>query len=221
MATILVVDDEPDVRRVIRDALERDGHAVVETPDAVGAAAALHAGPTVDLVLLDIGMPDGSGLDLLADHDRPDVPIIVVSGRSAEPDRVVGLRLGADDYIVKPFSVHELAARVAAVLRRAATRSAPPMVFGDLTILAIEREVSVLGARVELTSREFDLLSHLARHPRQVFNRDDLLRDIWHSKAAWQDPATVTEHVRRLRHKLGAGRIETVRGAGYRFVPGD
>jgi DNA-binding response OmpR family regulator len=221
MATILVVDDEPDVRQVIRQALERDGHDVVESSDATGADAALRNGTVVDLVLLDIGMPDRSGLDLLTESGRPDVPIIVVSGRSAEPDRVVGLRLGADDYIVKPFSVHELAARVAAVLRRAASRSAPPMVFGDLTILPIEREVSVGGSSVELTAREFALLLHLAAHARQVFSRDDLLRDIWHSKAAWQDPATVTEHVRRLRHKVGAGRIETVRGAGYRFVPGD
>jgi DNA-binding response OmpR family regulator len=221
MATILVVDDEPDVRQVIRDALERDGHAVVETPDAHGAVAALRGGSIVDLVLLDIGMPDGSGLDLLADHGRPDVPIIVVSGRSTEPDRVVGLRLGADDYIVKPFSVHELAARVAAVLRRAATRPAPPMAFGDLTILPIERQVVVGSSVVELTTREFELLFHLARHPRQVFSREDLLRDIWHSKPAWQDQATVTEHVRRLRHKVGAHRIETVRGAGYRFVVAD
>jgi two-component system phosphate regulon response regulator PhoB len=183
--------------------------------------AALRCGPSVDLVLLDIGMPERSGLDLLADHGRPDVPIIVVSARSAEPDRVVGLRLGADDYIVKPFSVHELAARVAAVLRRASHRDAPPMVFGDLTIRPIEREVTVGSSAVELTTREFELLAHLARHPRQVFSREDLLRDIWHSKAAWQDPATVTEHVRRLRHKLGADRIETVRGAGYRFLPGN
>jgi DNA-binding response OmpR family regulator len=95
------------------------------------------------------------------------------------------------------------------------------MVFGALTILPIEREVVVGRTVVELTTREYELLAHLARHPRQVFSREDLLRDIWHSKAAWQDPATVTEHVRRLRHKVGAHLIETVRGAGYRFVPGD
>lgn len=243
MASILLLDDQPDVRRLLATALQREGHQVHEASDGAQALAAFDAAPVVDLVLLDIEVPGGvNGLEVLRRlHAKGDVPVILVTGRGDEPDRIVGLRMGAEDYVVKPFSVNELMARVANVLRRrppiavaasvpvepepaAAPEGVGTVTAGPITLDTRRREVEVRGAPVQLTHREFELLEHLARAPMAVFSRDELLRDIWRSKSEWQDPATVTEHVRRLRSKLEVDParprlIQTVRGAGYRLVP--
>jgi DNA-binding response OmpR family regulator len=151
----------------------------------------------------------------------------MLTARSEESDRVAGLELGADDYVVKPFSPRELAARVNGVLRRAAPKSPPvgdTLEFEGLTIDNRSREVRLHGELVEMTPKEFDVLAHLAASPRQVFSRADLLRDVWQSSPEWQDPATVTVHIRRVRHKIesdpGDPRwLQTAWGVGYRFQP--
>jgi len=187
--------------------------------------------------VLDVNMPSIGGFDVLSQIRRTDtVPVIMVTGRAGETDRVLGLELGADDYVVKPFSPRELASRVRAVLRRStiARRNAEHgqalaenddrLDFGHISIDLGAREVTILGSVVDLTTREFDLLAFLARSPRRVFSRQQLLERVWASAAGWQDAATVTEHVRRIRHKTEAAGapehwIRTVRGVGYAFEP--
>ncbi len=224
-ARILVVDDEPRVREVVAAYLEREGYRVDQAADAGGARARLEGAPP-DLVILDVMFPGASGLDLLTElRSRGEVPVILLTARAEETDRVLGLELGADDYIVKPFSPRELVARVRTVLRRA--RPVPEVErieFGELTIDVPSREVSLGGSPVPLTAKEFDLLVYLAAHPRQVFSRAQLLDQVWDSSAEWQDPATVTVHVRRLRGKIESDPsnprwLETVWGVGYRFRP--
>ena len=160
-----------------------------------------------------------------------DLPAVFLSGRGLEGDRIAGLRLGADDYVVKPFSAGELSARIESVLRRSRARLAPVssapsgVSFGELSIDPLSREVTCAGVPVELTAKEFDLLAFLAASPRQVFSRQQLLQQVWSSSREWQDEATVTEHVRRVRRKIEADPdrprwIRTVRGVGYRFEPG-
>lgn len=226
MARILVVDDQPSMRSVLALALGEEGHTVAEAADGPAALALLEAGVGVDLVLLDLELGTGSGLDVLPDlKAHHDLPVIVVTGRDREVDRVIGLRLGADDYVGKPFSVPELMARVVAVLRRYPPgRARAELRFGPLVIAPDERAVSLDGRPVATTNLEFSLLVHLARSPLKVHSREALLRDIWRSSPSWQSLNTVTEHVRRLRRKLGGDGgsrewIETVRGTGYRFVP--
>jgi DNA-binding response OmpR family regulator len=224
---VLVVDDEPTVREVVAGYLRRDGHTVSEAADGVTALQLLEADPP-DLVVLDMMLPGVNGLDLLR-HIRAngDIPVIMLTARAEEADRVAGLELGADDYVVKPFSPRELAARVNGVLRRAAPRSvstAVPLRFDGLTIDVRAREVHLDGAVVDMTPKEFDVLAHLASSPREVFSRADLLRDVWQSSPDWQDPATVTVHVRRIRNKIEVDPerprwITTVWGVGYRFEP--
>jgi DNA-binding response OmpR family regulator len=176
-------------------------------------------------VILDVNLPERGGFEVLsAIRERWGVPVILLTGRLSEIDRVLGLELGADDYVVKPFSPRELAARVRAVLRRSAAAPNPGLDFGELEIDAASRQVRVRGALVELTAREFDLLAFLARAPRQVFSHNELLVQVWNSTSDWQDPATVTEHVRRIRAKIEQDRehprwIRTVRAAGYAFEP--
>lgn len=179
-----------------------------------------------DVVLLDISMPEMDGLAVLARlRETSMLPVILLTARGAEEDRIRGLDLGADDYVVKPFSPGELAARVRSVLRRA--RAGGPVGVLDLEGLRIDlaaRDVAVGGAPVALTPKEFDLLATLAGAPRQAFSRAQLLRQVWGSQEAWQTPATVTEHVRRLRSKIEADAdhprwIHTVRRVGYRFEP--
>jgi DNA-binding response OmpR family regulator len=169
-----------------------------------------------------------NGLDILRRiRASGDMPVIMLTARSEESDRVAGLELGADDYVVKPFSPRELAARVNGVLRRAAPKPATVadvIEFDGLIIDNRSREVRCAGELVELTPKEFDVLAHLAGAPRQVFSRADLLRDVWQSSPDWQDPATVTVHVRRIRNKIEADPenprwITTVWGVGYRFEP--
>jgi DNA-binding response OmpR family regulator len=222
---VLVVDDEPRVREVVAAYLERDGYRVLAAADAAAARGHL-TGQTPDLVILDVMFPGASGLELLGEIRRSSqVPVIVLTARTEEADRVLGLELGADDYVVKPFSPRELVARVRSVLRRAVPVQAPErMTFDGLEIDRGAREVLVSGERVVLTAREFDLLAFLAEHPRQVFSRAQLLDQVWDSSVDWQDPATVTVHVRRIRRKIEADPAEprwitTAWGVGYRFEP--
>jgi two-component system, OmpR family, phosphate regulon response regulator PhoB len=226
-ATILVVDDDEDIRTLLSRSLRADGFAVTAVGDGDAARDALRSGGH-DLVVLDVVLPAEDGLDLLAElRKTSDVPVIMLTGRGDEQDRILGLKLGADDYLVKPFSPGELAARITSVLRRSrpsSSTAAPGLDFGDLCIDPITREVTARGEVVALTAKEFDLLTFLATAPRQVFSREQLLTQVWGSSSDWQDPATVTEHVRRVRRKIEADPdqprwITTVRGVGYRFEP--
>jgi len=222
---VLVVDDEPMVREVVTRYLERDGYLVDAVADGA-TALDLTERIAFDLVVLDLMLPAEGGLDVLSTlRRRGHTPVILLSARGDEGDRVLGLELGADDYVVKPFSPRELSARVRSVLRRAtAPPAASALRFGDLEIDSVTREVRVAGQVVAVTRREFDLLHYLASAPRQVFTRAQLLAQVWDSSPEWQDPATVTVHVGHLRQKLEADpgrprRLVTVRGVGYRFEP--
>lgn len=223
---LLVVDDDPDVRRVLVRMLEDEGYAAAEAEGGAAVRAALANG-VPDLILLDLMLSGEDGFDVLASIRRSsDVPVIILSGKLQESDRVLGLRLGADDYVLKPFSGPELAARVASVLRRTSRAPTAPTIleFGDLEIDITSREVRLRGDTIETTLKEFDLLVFLASSPRQVFTREQLLDHVWGSSSAWQHDGTVTEHIRRIRQKLcvtpGRDRwIRTVRGVGYRFEP--
>ncbi len=219
---MLVVDDEPMVREVVQTYLERDGFEVTSVEDGRAALEYMqHHDP--DLVILDVMLPEIDGLTVLRRlRDRTDVPVILLTARGEEPDRVLGLELGADDYVPKPFSPRELSARVRSVLRRTTVKDAAEVLeFGTLTIDNRTRQVCVDGTAIDLTRREYELLAFLAASPGQVFSRAQLLEQVWDSSADWQDPATVTVHVRRLRQKLGADPewIKTVWGVGYRFDP--
>ena len=229
-STVLVVDDELMVREVVARYLEQDGHTVVEAADGDAGLAWL-ADHRPDLVVLDVMLPGADGLTILRHlREQGDVPVILLTARTEEVDRVVGLEMGADDYVVKPFSAREVAARVRTVLRRAAT-AAPARSEADQLIehhrLRIDlgaRTVEAAGTDVALTAKEFDLLALLAGSPRQVFSRRQLLEQVWDSAPEYQDPATVTVHVGRLRQKLERdpdhpSSIVTVWGVGYRFEP--
>ncbi|MBA2337796.1 MAG: response regulator transcription factor [Acidimicrobiia bacterium] len=222
---VLVVDDEPRVREVVATYLQRDGFRVKTAADGSTARACLREF-NPDLVVLDLMLPAVSGLTLLRDIRRiGDLPVIVLSARTDEADRVTGLELGADDYVIKPFSPRELVARVHSVMRRAtATMPAGPLSFRGLEIDLASRTIQLDGSEIEFTAKEFDLLAFLASHPRKVFRRGQLLEQVWGSSVEWQDPATVTVHVRRLRQKIETDpqaptRIMTVWGVGYRFEP--
>lgn len=223
--TVLVVDDEPMVREVVCAYLAKDGFATHEEADGAAALACMDSVDPV-LVILDVMLPELDGYSVLSKlRERTDVPVILLTARSAETDRLLGLELGADDYIVKPFSPREVAARVRAVLRRAVTQSAAQtLTFDDLSIEGSSREVRIRGQLVAMPPLEFDLLMCLASSPRKVFSRAELLDKVWGSSTEWQDPSTVTVHVRRLRQKIEVDpdnpqRITTVWGRGYRFEP--
>lgn len=222
---ILVVDDDKAVRNLLRGLLTAEGYTVDE---AMNGPAALDRVARVapDLVLLDVMMPGQSGLDVLAVLRRTsDVPVVILTAKDDETDRVVGLRLGADDYIVKPFSTAELAARVASVLRRSgAARPASRIEFPGLRLDLATRQVTVRRRVVDMPSREFDVLAFLASSPRESFTREQLLEQVWGSSADAQNVATVTEHIRRIRNRIEKHPerprwIRTVRGVGYRFEP--
>ena len=222
---ILVVDDEPTVREVVAQYLTRDGHQLRELDrgDLVATAVAQFQ---PDLIVLDIMLPGASGLDFLRSSGAERVPVILLTARVEEHDRVLGLELGADDYLPKPFSPRELVARVRTVLRRAQFSPTAPdaLHFEGLLLDLRAREVLVDERPVALTAKEFDLLAFLAQAPRQVFSRAQLLHHVWDSSPDFQDPATVTVHVRRLRNKIEANPeharwITTVWGVGYRFEP--
>jgi DNA-binding response OmpR family regulator len=222
---ILVVDDEADVRTIISDALKREGYSVVVCAEGRSALALLARGD-IDLVVLDLGLPMLPGLDVLGEVRRTsELPVIILSGKGEESDRILGLELGADDYLGKPFSSRELMARVESVLRRTRPKlSGERLEFPGLVIDTAIREVLVDGAAVEMTNKEFALLAHLAGSPRRAFSRAQLLHDVWASSAEWQQAATVTEIVRRVRQKIEPDAenprwIKTIRSVGYRFDP--
>jgi len=225
---VLVVDDEPMLRNLLSRLLRMEGYDVIEAADGE-AALDLVQQRRPDLVLLDVMLPARDGLDVLGDlRKTTEVPVILVSALGEEADRVLGLKMGADDYVVKPFSAAELSARIESVLRRARHRTAAPVssrfVFDGLVIDLQTREVTAGQEKVDLTAKEFDLLAFLAGSPRQVFSREQLLRQVWESSSDWQSDATITEHVRRLRRKIEVDPdnprwITTVRGVGYRFEP--
>jgi DNA-binding response OmpR family regulator len=226
-AVVLVIDDEPMVREVVSRYLQLDGMRVHEAADGAAAMRWLSS-HTPDLVVLDVMLPGTDGLTILRElRAQRSVPVILLTARAEEADRVLGLELGADDYVVKPFSARELAARVRSVLRRAAPpepSAARPLVFDGLRVDPVTREVVTSAGSVALTPKEFDLLVTLARSPRQVFSRRQLLTLVWDSAPEYQDPATVTVHVGRLRQKLESDPnqprwISTVWGVGYRFEP--
>ena len=224
-ARILVVDDDVESRALVRVALERESFTVVEAGDGTEALEVV-VSDHPDLVVLDVNLPSLGGFDVLAQMRLVhSVPVIMVTARDGETDRVLGLELGADDYVVKPFSPRELASRVRAVLRRTSPGgNAEHLDFVGLHIDLTSREVSVEGRAVDLTTREFELLAFLASSPRRVYSRGQLLERVWSSALEWQDPATVTEHVRRIRMKIepdpsSPRRIRTVRGVGYSFEP--
>jgi len=221
---VLVVDDEPTVREVVARYLERDGMTVEQASDGAQAMDALKRHP--DLVVLDIMIPGTTGLEILREiRQHGETPVILLTARSDETDRVVGLELGADDYMVKPFSPRELAARVRSVLRRSRVRpSVEKLAFDGLVIDTAARDVFVSGLLVQMRPREFDLLAFLAASPRQVFSRSQILERVWDAPAEFQDLSTITVHVRRLRNKIEADPlhprwITTVWGVGYRFEP--
>jgi DNA-binding response OmpR family regulator len=223
--TVLVVDDEPIVREVVLRYLERDGFRTLEAGDGDTARRLLER-ESPGLVILDIMLPGIDGLELCRwIRARSDLPVILLTARGEEADRIVGLELGADDYVTKPFSPRELAARVRTVLRRSAPHvgKADRLSFDALELDARTREVTCRGEPLRLTAREFDLLWFLASHPKQVFSRDQLMDRVW-GYAAALDTGTVTVHIRRLREKIEADparpeRLQTVWGVGYRFSP--
>ena len=225
METVLVVDDEPTLRDVVVRYLEREGYRALVAGDGDEAESVLRNGAP-DLVILDVMLPGTDGLELCRRiRARSSLPVIMLTARGEETDRIVGLELGADDYVTKPFSPRELVARVRTVLRRTAQVSEPRELIqhSDLVLDSASREVRKKGKLVKLTAKEFDLLWFLATHPRRVFSREHLMASVWGYHAAF-DTGTVTVHVRRLRAKIedDAGRprhIETVWGVGYRFLP--
>ena len=225
--SILVVEDEPNIQEVVALYLKRAGYQVKCVDDGAAALEEL-AVETPDLVVLDLMLPEVDGFAITRFmRARGDTPIIMLTARRAETDRIAGLEMGADDYVVKPFSPQELVSRVRAVLRRTQSQPMPagevPLEFGDLSINPGTRIVKVQGKSVQLTAKEFDLLWFLASNKRHVFNRDQLLDRVW-GMAEYVDPSTVTVHVRRLREKIEGDPSEpkhiiTVWGVGYRFDP--
>ena len=228
--TVLVVDDEPTIVEVVGAYLRRAGFAVERAMDGPEALrlAELHS---PDLLVLDLMLPGIDGIEVMRRlHERPGkrVAVILLTARGEENDRLVGLRHGADDYVVKPFSPAELVARVEAVLRRVSPAAEdreeePPIELGPLRIEPASRRALLDGAELDLTMREFDLLAFLAARPGRVFSRDQLMEAVWESPF-FTDTSTVTVHIRRLRVKLGDDPaeprfIETVWGVGYRFRP--
>ncbi|MEV4293610.1 response regulator transcription factor [Microbispora rosea] len=213
---MLVVEDDIRLGNALSKALQRQGYEVLR---AVSAAEALEA-PDVDLMLLDLGLPDGDGLDICRQLRRNgvDVAIIAVTARGEERDRVMGLRCGADDYLVKPYSLTELGARIEAVMRRARPRPKPILDIGDLRLDLAAREVTRAGEPIVLARKEFALLACLAQTPGAVVPRERLIMDVWGT--TWQGVGrTLDVHMATLRKKLGEPvLIETVRGVGYRLV---
>ncbi|MBE0683280.1 MAG: response regulator transcription factor [Anaerolineales bacterium] len=225
---ILVVEDEPSLAEVVSLYLKRAGFQVQIASDGKQAMNILEK-QIPDFVILDLMLPEVDGLSLTRWlRDRSDVPIIMVTARREEIDRIAGLEMGADDYVVKPFSPQELVSRVRAVLRRigreqTGAESERVLSYDSITVNPLTRAVMVRESQIDLTAKEFDMLHLLARHPKQVFTRDQLLERVW-GGAEYIDPGTVTVHVRRLREKLETDpsspkHLLTVWGVGYKFEP--
>jgi two-component system response regulator ResD len=225
MTKVLVVDDEPTIREIVARYLDRAGYQTLEAADG-NRARELIERESPDLVILDLMLPGTDGLELCRwIRSRSRLPVIMLTARGEESDRIVGLEIGADDYVTKPVSPRELAARVRTVLRRAEPEAVTDeqLTFDGLVIDSATREVSKNGDRLRLTAREFDLLWFVASHSRRVFSREQLMRRVWGYSAAL-DTGTVTVHVRRLREKIEDDpsrprHLETVWGVGYRFSP--
>jgi DNA-binding response OmpR family regulator len=225
METVLVVDDEPIVRDVVVRYLERDGFRTLTAADGDLARAMIEE-REFSLVVLDVMLPGTDGLSLCRwIRDRSSLPVILLTARGEEADRIVGLELGADDYVTKPFSPRELAARVRSVLRRSNGSSLPreTIQFGDVVLDGGSREARRADELVQLTAKEFELLWFLASHPRHVFSRDQLMARVWGYESA-VDTGTVTVHMRRVREKIEADpshprHLHTVWGVGYRLDP--
>jgi DNA-binding response OmpR family regulator len=230
MTKILIVDDDADLVKLMETYLAGEGYEVVTAGDS-STALRMTATQNPNLVLLDIVLGKEDGREVLRELRLiSDVPTIFLTGRGLESERIAGLKMGADDYIVKPFSLGEVSARIESVLRRAGVNAkqheidAPTIRFGDLQINESTHEVHLGGNLVEFTSKEFALLVFLASAPRQVYTRAQLLDHVWESSSEWQNEATVTEHIRRIRTKIEVDSdnprwIATVRGVGYRFEP--
>jgi DNA-binding response OmpR family regulator len=221
VARVLVVDDDRTVREVVVSYLRAHEHEVIEVGDGEAALAAMRETPA-DLVVLDLMLPGIDGIEVCRRLRRiGDTPVVMLTALGEETDRVMGLEVGADDYVTKPFSPRELALRVDSVLRRTGAPAAPQrLVDGDLVVDEAAHTAYRDGAELTLTAREFDLLRFLLAHPGTAFSRDDLLREVW----GWSigDQSTVTVHVRRLREKVEADptrpeRLVTVWGVGYRW----
>ena len=227
MTQIVIVEDEPSISEVVGLYLNRAGFDVTTFSDGLSAYEQF-AKKLPDLVILDVMLPGMDGFSLIRSiRDRSDVPVILLTSRREESDRIAGLELGADDYVVKPFSPQELVSRVRAVLRRTQSKSDAPaqgtIQIDNIKINPQTREVFIDGSNVILTAKEFDLLYHLAIHPRQVFSRDQLLESIWGLRD-FIDPSTVTVHIRRLREKIekdptAPTHLLTSWGVGYKFEP--
>lgn len=228
---ILVVDDEASVVEVVALYLKREGFTVRVARDGRSALNAIRE-KLPALVVLDLMLPEVDGLEIvrrLRDDASSDVPVIMLTARRQETDRIYGLELGADDYVTKPFSPAELVSRVKAVLRRArggsgGEKGERPLQFHDLSIDPKTRIVEVRGDSIDLTATEFNLLWFMVSHPRQVFKRDQLLENVW-GFSEYVDPSTVTVHIRRLREKIeidpsDPAHLLTVWGVGYKFDPG-
>jgi DNA-binding response OmpR family regulator len=223
---VLVVEDEPMVAEVVERYLRRDGYEVKMAGDGLEALR-LFQGWVPDLVILDLMLPQMDGLEVCRRmRAASETPIIMLTARGDEPDRLLGLGLGADDYVTKPFSPRELAARARAVLRRstgAGASGGDVLRFGNLLVNGLSRRVEKDGRTIELTAKEFDLLLFLARQPGRVFSREQLMNAVWDFEFPG-DSSTVTVHVRRLRVKLEDNpehprHIKTVRSIGYKFEP--
>jgi two-component system, OmpR family, response regulator ResD len=224
--SVLVVDDEPTIAEVVARYLERAGYRTAIAHDGAEALACADRAPP-DLVVLDLMLPGVDGLEVLRRlREGPAPPgVILLTAKGEESDRVIGLRQGADDYVVKPFSPVELVARVDAVLRRVERPAddCGPLVVGEIRIDPTSRQATLRDEPVALTQREFDLLLFMARHPHQVFSRNQLMDAVW-QYSFYTDTSTVTVHIRRLRTKLETDpahpeHLETVWGIGYRFAP--
>jgi len=224
MVKVLIVDDEPRIRQLIREYLEHEGFACTEATDGSAALAQL-SGASFDLVLLDIMMPFVDGMTCLKEMRarKLTVPVIMLTARGEEYDRVAGLEGGADDYIVKPFSPRELVARVKAVLSRTLPKDqsdSENFVFGDLVVDTASHSVKIAGKEVSLTPKEFDLLVFLAHNRGIALSREKILQKVWNYDYYGED-RTVDTHIKMLRSHLGSHRddIVTVWGVGYKFDP--
>ncbi len=221
MASILLLEDDADISLGLCYSLQSEGHAVTHCENCRSALRALANGP-FDLLVLDLGLPDGSGYDVMrAARKKSEVPVILLTARDEEANIVMGLDMGADDYVTKPFRVRELLSRIQSVLRRGARGAAADTQLGPLTLRTARAQVLVWGEDVPLTAMEYRLLLCLAQRPGQLFSRAQLLESIWDVDEAFVNDNTLSVYIKRLRDKLAAAEpqvcIVTVRGLGYRL----